>query len=109
MRANLAAQQETLERLDVPANGRLDAEYHLLWCEFFGNREIVEAMQRLRDRIHRIIARVNSRNPTRLRDSYEEHVRVAEAVIAGDGDLAARSIEDHLSYGKLCLLERRQQ
>ncbi|MBS0264170.1 MAG: GntR family transcriptional regulator [Planctomycetes bacterium] len=108
MRANLDAQLATVEQLDVPANGQLDAEFHLLWCDFFGNRAIVEVMQQLRDRIHRIIARVNSRNPARLRESYEEHVRIAEAVIAGDGDLAARSIEEHLSYGKSCLLARRR-
>lgn len=108
MRANLAAQHETVERSDPTANGQLDTEFHLLWCEFFGNREIVEVMQRLGDRIHRIIARVHSRNTSRLSESYEEHVRIAEAVIAGDADLAARSIEEHLKYGKLCLLAPRQ-
>lgn len=108
MRANLAAQQATIECLDVATNSQLDSDFHLLWCQFFGNREIVEVMQRLRDRIHRIIARVNSRNPVRLRKSYDEHVRIAEAVMSGNGDLAARSIEEHLSVGKSCLLSPRR-
>jgi DNA-binding GntR family transcriptional regulator len=79
-----------------------------LWCQFFGNREIIEIMQRLRDRIHRIISRVSSCNPSRLIEGYEEHVRIADAVISGDGDLAARSIEEHLNSGRSCLLATRR-
>lgn len=108
MRENLASQKLAAERCDVPTSGRLDAEFHLLWCEFLGNREMIEVMQRLRDRIHRIIARVNARNPQRLQASYEEHARIAEAVFAGDGDLAAQRIEEHLSYGKQFLLAPRR-
>jgi DNA-binding GntR family transcriptional regulator len=107
MRANLAAQKESVEQLDDLTNRQLDTEFHLLWCEFFGNREILEVMRRMRDRIHRIISRVNSRNPSRLSEGFEEHVRIAEAVIAGEGDLAARSIEEHLKLGKLRLLATR--
>jgi DNA-binding GntR family transcriptional regulator len=108
VRANLAAQQASVERLDEPANRRLDSEFHLLWCGFFGNREIIEVMQRLRDRIYRIISRVNSLNSSRMTEGFKELVRVAAAMIAGDGDLAARSIEEHLKSGKLCLLAPRR-
>jgi DNA-binding GntR family transcriptional regulator len=108
VRCNLAEQRTTVERGDVAGNGRLDSEFHLLWCEFFGNRQILEAMRRLRDRIHRIIARVNARNSARLQESYDEHARIAEAVFAGDGEGAARSIEEHLNYGKQCLLAPRR-
>lgn len=104
VRENLAAQKVTVEKLDDPANRLLDSEFHMLWCQFLGNREIIAVMQRLRDRIHRIVSRVNSRNLSRMSEGLEEHVRIAEAVIAGDGDLAARSIEEHLRSGKLCLL-----
>jgi DNA-binding GntR family transcriptional regulator len=107
MRANLAAQQASVEELDGAANCRLDSEFHLLWCEFFGNREIIDAMRRLCDRIHIIITRVNSRNPSRLNEGYVEHVRIAEAVISGKGDLAARAVEEHLQSGKLRLLATR--
>lgn len=104
VRENLAAQKMTVEKLDDPANRLLDSEFHVLWCQFLGNREIIAVMQRLRDRIHRIVSRVNSRNLSRMSEGLEEHVRIAEAVIAGDGDLAARSVEEHLRSGKLCLL-----
>jgi DNA-binding GntR family transcriptional regulator len=108
MRANLAQQRVTVDEVDVAANARLDSDFHLLWCEFFGNREILDVMRRLRDRIHRIIARVNARNSARLEASYEEHARITEAVFAGDGEAAARSIEEHLNYGKQCLLMPRR-
>lgn len=108
IRTNLAAQRETIERLDESTNRRLDSEFHLLWCEFFGNREIIDAMQRHRDRIHRIISRANSLSSSRMNEGFQEHVRIAEAVIAGDADLAARSIEEHLKSGKLCLLAPRR-
>lgn len=104
VRENLAAQKVTVEKLDDPANRLFDSEFHMLWCQFLGNREIIAVMQRLRDRIHRIVSRVNSRNLSRMNEGLEEHVRIAEAVISGDGDLATRSIEEHLRSGKLCLL-----
>lgn len=107
MRENLAAQQASVEERDGSTNCQLDSEFHLLWCEFFGNREIIDAMRRLCDRIHIIITRVNSRNPSRLHEGYEEHVRIAEAVIAGNADVAARAVEEHLQSGKLRLLATR--
>lgn len=108
IRTNLAAQKTTLEKLDGPANRQLDSQFHLLWCEFLGNREIIATMERLRDRIHRIVTRVNSRDPSRMHEGFAEHVRIADAVIAGDGELAARMVEEHLKSGRLCLLSLRQ-
>lgn len=108
MRMNLEAQKALVERLDGPASLQLDSEFHSLWCQFLGNREIIAAMGRLRDRLYRIISRVNARNPSRMHEGYEEHVRIADAVFAGDGDLAVRLVEEHLHSGKLCLLSLRQ-
>jgi len=107
IRENLAAQKVSVENLDDSANRLLDSEFHLLWCQFLGNREIIAVMRRLRDRIHRIISRVNSRNLSRMNEGLEEHLRIAEAVIGGDGDGAARAVEEHLRSGKLCLLSLR--
>lgn len=108
VQANLTAQSAAAKRRDVPTSGSLDSEFHLLWCEFLGNHEIIEIMRRQRDRIHRIIARVNARNPDRLDASYSEHARIAQAIFAGDGDLAAACIQEHLNYGKQFLLAPRR-
>jgi DNA-binding GntR family transcriptional regulator len=109
MQANLAAQDECVASDDGAASVWLDAEFHLLWCEFLGNSEILSTMQRLRDRIHRVVGRVNQRNPLRFKDGRDEHRQIAEAVFAGQGAVAAERMRDHLSYGKQFLLVPRGQ
>lgn len=92
---------------DVPRSVELDAEFHLLFCEFLGNQEILRVMSQLRDKIHRVIFAVSLRNPDRLLASYEEHAAIAEAILAGEGDLAAQRLVQHLEYGRQQLLSRR--
>ena len=65
-------------------------------------------MEQLRDKIHRVILRVFSHNPDRLADGYEEHSRIAEAVLAGEAEQAARFIQEHLDRGKSILLSPRK-
>jgi DNA-binding GntR family transcriptional regulator len=108
MSANLLEQEASIQGGDVQQNVRLDADFHLLWCEFLGNSEILATMQRLRDRIHRVVSRVSTRNPRRMSDGGDEHRQIAEAVLAGDGDLAAERMRHHLSYGKQFLLAPRR-
>lgn len=108
MSANLLAQEASVGTGDVRENVRLDADFHLLWCEFLGNSEILATMQRLRDRIHRVVSRVSRRNPHRMREGGDEHRQIAEAVVAGDGDLAADRMRYHLNFGKQLLLAPRR-
>jgi DNA-binding GntR family transcriptional regulator len=106
VRANLRAQQET-DPGDIPRAVALDSAFHLLFCEFLGNQEIVRVMGQLRDKICRVITRVFQTNPGRLASSYAEHRAIAEAVQHGDGALAARRIVEHLNLGKQHLLSPR--
>jgi DNA-binding GntR family transcriptional regulator len=64
-------------------------------------------MEGLRDKIHRVIVRVLTRDPERLVQGYEEHVRIAEAVIRGDPEEVERMIRKHLESGKAILLSPR--
>jgi DNA-binding GntR family transcriptional regulator len=102
---NLAASEKAAEARDSIATTWTDAEFHLLWCQFLGNKEIVQTMQRLRDRIHRAIGRITQRNPERMPESHREHVAIAEAIISGDADRAARLAAEHLTFGKENLLQ----
>jgi DNA-binding GntR family transcriptional regulator len=102
---NLAASEKAAEARDSIATTWIDAEFHLLWCQFLGNKELVQTMQRLRDRIHRAIGRITSRSPERMPDSHREHVAIAEAIFAGDADRAARLAAEHLAFGKDHLLQ----
>jgi DNA-binding GntR family transcriptional regulator len=105
---NLAASERAAANRDVAATTWIDAEFHLLWCKFLGNRELVQTMQRLRDRIHRAIGRVTVQNPERMPVSHQEHVEIARAIIAGDADRAAQLAHEHLAYGRQFLLGQTQ-
>lgn len=106
---NLEAQRKHAEARTaqhVAAYVDLDAKFHLLLCEFFGNQEIVRSMTRQRDKVHRIVSKVLHQNLDRMPTSTEEHVEIAEAVIKGEKDQAAELMKDHLEYGKQYLIER---
>jgi DNA-binding GntR family transcriptional regulator len=107
LRENLDRQRQTILAGDVPGNIELNSAFHLLLCRFHGNREIVRAMEGLRDKIHCVIVRVLTRNPERLGQGYDEHARIAGAVIRGDPREAERLIRKHLQGGKAILLSPR--
>jgi DNA-binding GntR family transcriptional regulator len=90
---------------DVARAVALDTEFHTLFCEFHGNGEILRVMGYLRDKMHRVIAKVFQITPERVASSSAEHRAIAEAVIRGDG-AAARLVEQHLEVGKQFLLKR---
>jgi DNA-binding GntR family transcriptional regulator len=108
LRANLEAQEANCRECDVERGVELDAEFHTLFCEFLGNREILRVMGQLRAKIHRIITQVYKINPGRVASSYEEHLAIADAVLQGDAAAAVRRIEKHLELGKQHLLSPRR-
>jgi DNA-binding GntR family transcriptional regulator len=109
LQANLAAQESNTGSADIERGIALDAEFHTLFSEFLGNREILRVMNQLREKIHRVISQVFTLNPDRMAGSYEEHRAIAEAVIQGDAPLAAKRIEEHLEVGKRLLLSPRHR
>jgi DNA-binding GntR family transcriptional regulator len=104
---NLQNQADSAKVGDVVAGTKLDARFHLMLCEFWGNQEIVRVMLSMSDKLHRVILRVTRNDPGRLKTSYEEHASVAQAVLAGDGDSASQRMVEHLEYGKRFLVARR--
>ena len=106
LRANLREQKDCARANDAGALTRLDTDFHLLFCEFLDNREITRVLVHLRDKLHRVILRVMSRAEGRLRSAAAEHAGIAEAVIRGKGELAARLLRRHLEFGKQFLLAR---
>lgn len=104
LQANLDAQAEGVRTQDVASAPGLDAEFHLLLSRFLDNQEILRSMLQLQDKLHRIVSRISQRNPARMHTSYEEHQAIADAVMAGDGDLAAERVVQHLEFGKRFLV-----
>jgi DNA-binding GntR family transcriptional regulator len=108
LQANLDAQKANRDSRDVERGIALDTGFHILFCEFLGNREILRVMGQLREKIHRVISQVFKIHPDRMAGSYEDHLAIADAVLRGDGALAARRVEEHLEFGKQCLLSPRR-
>jgi GntR family transcriptional regulator, rspAB operon transcriptional repressor len=103
---NLGRQLAAAEAGDLATYGQLDPEFHQLFCECLGNREITTAMLRLRDKLHRIISRVIEAHPDRMLSSHREHVAIVEALRQGDGQVAAARMEEHLERGRRFLVTR---
>jgi DNA-binding GntR family transcriptional regulator len=108
VQANLQAQEAVRDGTDVARAVALDTEFHTLFCEFLGNREVLRVMVQLRERIQRVITKVFQINPGRIASSYEEHQAIADAVLRGDAAQAAQLINDHLNCGKQHLLSPRR-
>jgi DNA-binding GntR family transcriptional regulator len=105
LETNLKQQGQTLKSGDTAQFIRLDGEFHLLFCEFLGNHEIVRVMTQLRDKILRLTVEIaEKKDSERPAETYKEHRQIAEAVITGDGDEAARSIVAHLEAGQRYVL-----
>jgi DNA-binding GntR family transcriptional regulator len=100
LRENLKQQEWVVEAHDVRRCTQLDAEFHLMFCEFLGNQEIVRVMGSLRDRLFRTVLRIFAQDVARVRNSYREHVAIADALEEGDADEAAALLVTHLEYGK---------
>lgn len=103
---NLRAQKVALQNGDVPMFTELDANFHLMLCGFLGNREVVQVMRRLRDRLYRIALQVLRHDVDRIRTSYEEHTEIFDMLVTNDGARAADLIDAHLAYGKQVLISR---
>lgn len=108
VRTVLDAQKANGDVCNVERGVALDAEFHMLFCEFLANQEILRVMTQLREKMHRVIFRVFKLHPDRIASSYEEHKAIAQAVMEGDGSLAAKRLEEHLEYGKQRLLSPRR-
>ncbi len=108
LRENLRRQHQAAKTDDLTTAIALDTEFHTLFCEFLGNREILRVMLQLREKMHRVVARVFDQSNHRLTASYREHKAIADAVLEGHGDRAVTALEEHLNYGKQLLLSPRR-
>ncbi len=104
LRQNLDGQARAARNLDNAAATELDTEFHLLLCGFLGNREITQVMQRLREKLHRIIMGIQLKSPNRIVEGWREHEGIAESVNQGRGEQAAQRVVQHLEWGKKFLV-----
>lgn len=104
LRDNLKAQLATSRRGDLDAFVQEDAKFHHLICEFHGNQQIIDSMVQLRDKLYRVARSVSTRVSDRPAMAYKEHKGIADAVIAGDSELAIQRLTDHIVFGRRVLI-----
>ena len=80
--------------------------FHLLLCEFLGNREITRMMAQIREKAHDVIFEYSTRHPQRMAVSLAEHVEIAQAIRDGDAGEAAERMRMHLRNGIESLYNR---
>jgi DNA-binding GntR family transcriptional regulator len=103
---NLRENHRAVRDADIEANVQFDAEFHLLLCEFLGNREMTRVMVQIREKVHAVIQHISSRHPARMAVSLAEHRAIADAILAGDGPTAAERMRTHLRNGLQCVYDR---
>src|SRR6185436_17684549 len=101
---NLDLQARAVKEKNNETATGLDTEFHLMLCEFLDNREISQAMERLRGKLHRIILGIQRKSTERIVDGWREHEAIAESVLQGRGEQAAQRIIQHLEWGKKFLV-----
>ena len=100
LEANLAAHHAAAVSQDAARARELDTDFHLLLCGYLANREIRRVMERLREKLIRAISTVLQLQSQRMLESNAEHRGILAAVVAGDGEEAARRMEAHLEVGR---------
>jgi DNA-binding GntR family transcriptional regulator len=106
LRSQVQEQQKAAEADDLATYIRLDGDFHILFCEFLGNREILRAMSRIRERMTLVIALVFRQSAARKGPSWQEHRAIAEAVIEGNVAAAVARLREHLDIGQRMLVSR---
>jgi DNA-binding GntR family transcriptional regulator len=106
--ALLEANLDTMRR-QVESDNRsyamyADADFHLLLGGFHGNQEIVRVMRHQREKLYRVVMKLQESHPDRIRHSLDEHRAVVEALKQGDGELAASAMLKHLNNGRQLLI-----
>lgn len=102
---NLRHQAAAAAKGQVTRLVQLDADFHLLMCDVFGNQAILQCLVQHRAKMHRVIYQVMAQGTQRLKDAVREHKAIYVALRSGKSARAVKLIEQHLEYGKRYLLE----
>ena len=96
LRAHLADEKTSVQRVDVSGRTRLLADFHEVLALMLGNRTLAEMLRELLSRCSLIALMYQSSHSAE--HSYEEHVAIVDALEKRDARAAARLMEDHLEH-----------
>ncbi|MEI7429684.1 MAG: GntR family transcriptional regulator [Betaproteobacteria bacterium] len=95
LRQRLKQEHNSLNRLAQPEWVRLASSFHLAVAEAAGNPILTHYLVELVSRCSLIVALYEP--PGNASCEHDEHSRIVDYIEKGDGDKAARLMEDHLS------------
>ncbi|MBE7210728.1 MAG: GntR family transcriptional regulator [Gluconacetobacter diazotrophicus] len=101
----IVEQEDAARRGDTDSYHRLDLDLHATLVAFHGNAEMVQALNRLRDKMYRLSRRLHRSHPERLLVNAAQHRGIVEALRDGDGARARARMETHLDWGRRFTLD----
>ncbi|WP_168122142.1 GntR family transcriptional regulator [Paenibacillus sp. HB172176] len=102
--SNLREQEQAKDSQDFSAFTKADAAFHSKLMELNGNVEIIQAIDRLQDKLYQVALRVLRKDRSRIGVSLEDHARIFACIRDGASEEAFLAMERHLEYGKRILI-----
>ncbi len=94
LRAHLADEQASVNRIDVSGRTRLLADFHVVLARMLGNETLADLLGDLLSRCSLIALMYQSAHSAE--HSFEEHVAIVDALEKHDARTAQRLMEEHL-------------
>ena len=94
--ANLTRQCRVVDAGDTDGFHELDYEFHKLICDLSGNGMMFEIIQSYKAKIDRLCM-LSLGEPSEASDLLQDHQQLADAMLAGNADVAEQVVRHHLS------------
>lgn len=101
---NLRQQESCADQNDIREFTVLDAQFHRQLAVIYGNKEILQTMDQLQDKLCQIAIRVLRKDPSRIKVSLQDHQRIFKWISEGNGQQASEEMIQHLEFGKQILI-----
>ncbi|WP_377890382.1 GntR family transcriptional regulator [Alkalihalobacillus sp. R86527] len=82
----------------------LDFEFHNELIKIVDNKEFIQIMDQIQDKLLLIASNVFRKQENRMLVSYEDHLRIFEHIKSGQHTEAVEEMVKHLEYGKQILM-----
>ena len=102
MTAQLQRQVALRRSSDLAAYAAANVQFHMLIDEMCGNPLLASLLDQLQTRVGPFLGLAQSRNRDRL---LEHHIKIGEAILAGDGRAAARTMRRHIGATLQVIME----
>jgi len=100
LKLNLEQQRISLHEKNYLLYTEFDMEFHTKLSVYYGNSEVIEHMERVRDKLYLFAQKVLLKEPASAAKTYHEHVLILDSIVAGNGKQAEKMMSKHLNSGK---------